>query len=340
MRTTHRSEPSGAGGKSVSPFRALQLSEGLGVTILLVLVVGVASVTARGFFTYTNITNTVIIASITAVTGFGMTFAIAMGGFDLSVGSVQSLTAITVAALLSVTNIPLAVTGALIVGLCIGLGNGLIISKLRVSPFVATFGMMSIVRGVSLLVTRGQSVLITNRPAFAALNVGKVLWIPVPFIIVLVVFAALYTVLKHTPFGRHVCAVGGNRKAAVASGLSVAKITIAVFGLVGITAGVSGVMLSSQLLIVDGTLGTGFELQTIAISVLGGTSLAGGSGNLLGTLIASLLIATISSALNILKVAAFYQYLYLGLLLVLALYLDTIRRDILAASILSRGERT
>jgi ribose transport system permease protein len=98
-------------------------------------------------------------------------------------------------------------------------------------------------------------------------------------------------------------------------------------------------MLSSQILIANGTLGTGFELQTIAISVLGGTSLAGGSGNLIGTLIASLLIATISSALNILKVAAFYQYLYLGLLLVLALYLDTVRRDILLASILGKGRR-
>lgn len=327
-----------SGSRTASPVRALQLSEGLGVSVLLILVVAAATVTARGFFTYTNITNTVIFASITAVTGFGMTFAIAVGGFDLSVGSVQSITAITVAALLSVTNIPFAIAGALLVGLCIGLANGLIISMLRVSPFVATFGMMSIVRGVALLATKGQSILITKSP-IAALNVGKVLWIPVPFIIVLVVFAVLYVVLHHTPFGRHVCALGGNRKAAVASGLSISRITIAVFGMVGLTAGVSGVMLSAQILIANGTLGTGFELQTIAISVLGGTSLAGGSGNLIGTLIASLLIATISSALNILKVAAFYQYLYLGLLLVLALYLDTVRRDILLASILGKGGR-
>ncbi|MGA2380575.1 MAG: ABC transporter permease [Spirochaetia bacterium] len=337
MKPIDRSDPVGRRRRTATSLRVLQFSESIGVTVLLILVVIAASVTARGFFTYTNITNTVIIASITAVTGFGMTFAIAMGGFDLSVGSVQSMAAITAAALLSGTNVPLAIAGALIVGLAIGLTNGLIISKLRVSPFVATFGMMSIIRGAALLVTRGQSVLITNQPAFAALNNGKMLWIPVPFIIVLVVFAVLYGVLRHTPFGRHVCALGGNRKAAIASGLRIDRITIAVFGMVGLTAGVSGVMLSSQLLIVDGTLGTGFELQTIAISVLGGTSLAGGSGNLVGTLIASLLIATISSALNILKVAAFYQYLYLGLLLVLALYLDTLRRDILAASILNTG---
>jgi len=321
---------------AASSVRFLQYFESFGVLLLLVLVVLVASTVARGFFTYTNITNTIIIASITAVTGFGMTFAIAMGGFDLSVGSVQALTAIASAMLLEVTSVPLAILGALVLGVALGALNGTLVSRLRMPAFVATFGMMSIVRGVALLVTRGQSVMITGRPGYAALNNGKVLAVPVPFIIVLVVFAFLYVLLRHTPFGRHACAIGGNRRAAIATGIHIETTTVLVFALVGLTAAVSGVMLSSQLLIVDGTLGTGFELQTIAISVLGGTSLAGGSGNLLGTLIASLLLATISSALNILKVEAFYQYLYLGLLLVLALYLDTLRRTFIANSILRR----
>ena len=265
-----------------------------------------------------------------------MTFAIAMGGFDLSVGSVQAFTAITAAALMQVTSMPLAILGALVVGVCLGLVNGVLITRLRVPAFVATFGMMSVIRGAALLVTKGQSVMITGHRSYAAINNGKLIGVPVPLLIVLIVFAVLYLLLKHTPFGRHVCAIGGNRKAALASGINIDRATVLVFGLVGFTAAISGVMLSSQLLIVDGTLGTGFELQTIAISVLGGTSLAGGSGNLVGTLIASLLLATISSALNILKVAAFYQYLYLGLLLVLALYLDTLRRDLIANSMLKR----
>ena len=254
----------------------------------------------------------------------------------MSVGSIQALTAITAAAILQVAGIPIAILGALAVGGAVGLVNGLFVAKFRMPAFVATFGMMSIVRGVALLVTNGQSVLITVKRDYSALNNGKILFIPVPFLIVLVVFAVLYVLLKHTPFGKHACAIGGNRKAAIASGIAVERTTILVFGLVGLTAAVSGVMLSSQLLIVDGTLGTGFELQAIAISVLGGTSLLGGSGNLLGTLVASLLIATITSALNILKVEAFYQYLYLGLLLVLALYLDTLRRALIAKSILQR----
>ena len=317
-------------------FRFFQLFESLGVLTLLLIVVIVASVIARGFFTYTNITNTIITASIAAVTGFGMTFAIAMGGFDLSVGSVQAFTAITAAALMQVASMPVAILGALVVGVCLGTINGVLITRLRVPAFVATFGMMSVIRGAALLVTRGQSVMITGRNGYAAINNGKLIGIPVPLLIVLVVFALLYALLRHTPFGRHVCAIGGNRRAAVASGIAIDRTTVLVFGLVGLTAAISGVMLSSQLLIVDGTLGTGFELQTIAISVLGGTSLAGGSGNLVGTLIASLLLATISSALNILKVAAFYQYLYLGLLLVLALYLDTLRRDLIATTMLRR----
>ena len=321
-----------------SPFtvRFFQFFESLGVLALLIIVIVVASIVANGFFTYTNITNTIIIASIAAVTGFGMTFAIAMGGFDLSVGSVQAFTAITAAALMQVTSMPLAILGALASGICLGLINGVLITRLRVPAFVATFGMMSVIRGGALLVTKGQSVMITGRGSYAAINNGKVIGVPVPLLIVLIVFGLLYFLMKHTPFGRHVCAIGGNRKAASASGINIDRTTLLVFGLVGLTAAISGVMLSSQLLIVDGTLGTGFELQTIAISVLGGTSLAGGSGNLLGTLIASLLLATISSALNILKVAAFYQYLYLGLLLVLALYLDTLRRDLIANSILRR----
>ena len=335
--TNHDSEQ---GGQAVPRLDALAhfmgVFESLGVLVLLVALVCAASIIAPGFSTYTNITNTIIMASITAAAGLGMTFAIAVGGFDLSVGSVQALTAIVAASLLAVASVPIAIIAALLTGLVLGLLNGVIITKLKIPAFVVTFGMMSIVRGVALLVTQGQSVMITKHPEFATLNNGKVLGVPVPFIIVLIVLAALYLILHHTPFGRHTCAIGGNRAAAIASGINVDRVTILVFGLVGVTAAISGVMLSSQLMIVDGTLGTGLELQAIAISVLGGTSLSGGNGNLVGTLLAALLLATIASALNILKVAAFYQYLFVGVLLIFALSIDTVRRIILAKVMLRR----
>jgi ribose/xylose/arabinose/galactoside ABC-type transport system permease subunit len=314
--------------------RVVQAAESFGVFVSLVVVVIGASIVAPGFFTYTNLTNTLIAASITAVTGLGMTFAIAMGGFDLSVGSVQVLTAIVAANLLSVIDPPLAILGALLTGLALGLVNGILISKLNLPAFVVTFGMMSIVRGIALLVTQGQSVMITKHIEFGLLNNGKVLGLPAPFITMMIVFFFLSVLLKQTPFGRHACAVGGNRAAAVASGVSIDRVTIAVFGLVGVTAAISGVMLSSQLMIVDATLGTGFELQAITVSVLGGTSLTGGHGNLIGTVFAAVLLATIASALNILKVVSFYQYLALGALLIFALAIDTARRALIDKSLL------
>jgi ribose transport system permease protein len=197
--------------------------------------------------------------------------------------------------------------------------------------------MMSVVRGVALLVTRGQSVMITKHIEFGLLNNGKILGLPVPFFIMMIVLIILSTLLKHTSFGRHACAVGGNRSAAVVSGINIDRVTIVVFGLVAVTAAISGVMLASQLMIVDATLGTGFELQAITVSVLGGTSLTGGHGNLIGTVFAALLLATIASALNILKVISFYQYLAMGALLIFALAIDTARRAFIARSLLSRA---
>jgi ribose/xylose/arabinose/galactoside ABC-type transport system permease subunit len=317
--------------------RFFQYFESLGVLAILLIVLTVTFVVAPAFFTPTNLTNLLITASIMAVTGFGMTIAIAMGGFDLSVGSVQALTAIAAASLLSIVSIPLAIVGALVVGLLVGILNGLLISKLRVPAFVTTLGMMSIIRGVALLYTKGQSVMIVGHDGYASLNIGKVLGIPVPLIIALIALGLTYILLQRTPFGRHVCAIGGNESAAIASGINLDVTTILVFGIVGVTAALSGVMLSSKLLIVDGTLGVGFELQAIAISVLGGTSLQGGNGNVLGTFFAALLLTVISSALNILKVESYYQYLALGLLLIFALSLDTLRHALISQVVRMRN---
>jgi ribose transport system permease protein len=311
-----------------SALRFFQLFESLGVLLMLIIVVALVSIVTPNFLRPNNLSSLAITAAIIAVPGLGMTLAIAMGGLDLSIGSIQALTACIAAGLLAVTDIPLTIGGTLLVGALVGLINGLIITRLRVPAFVATLGMMSILRGAALLITNGQSVLLMDEPEFARLNSAQLLGIPVPVIIALIVFAVFYVLLRHTPFGRHLCAIGGNEKAAQATGLKVDRVKIIVFMLVGMTAALSGVMLTAQLMIVDGTLGVGLELRAIAVAVLGGTSLAGGSGNLLGTLLASLLLSAISSALNILKVPPFYQYMALGLLLIIALSLDTLRRAI------------
>jgi len=320
-----------------SVLRFFQVFESVGVLAMLLIVVVAMSIINPVYLNLNNVINIVITASIISVVGMGMTMAVAMGGLDLSVGSIQALTACVAASLLDLTNIPLTIIGTLLLGMLIGMLNGVIISRLRVPAFVATLGMMSILRGAALLYTDGQSVLIMGHDDFASLNTGRLLGVPVPFVIALITLAVFYLLLKHTPFGRHVCAIGGNENASLATGLKVDRTRVLVFGLVGLSAALSGIMLSAQLLIVDGTLGTGLELQAIAVTVLGGTSLAGGSGNLPGTLLGSLLVAAISSAMNILRVPPFYQYLALGLLLILALSLDTLRRALVKRAMMGEA---
>jgi ribose transport system permease protein len=238
-----------------------------------------------------------------------------------------------VASLLTVIGLPLSIGATLLLGAAVGLINGLIVTRLHVPAFVATLGMMSVLRGAALLATDGQSILLMGQDELAWINSGQLLGVPIPIVIALTVFAVLWLVMRQTPFGQHVCAIGGNEKAARATGLRVDHVMVVVFMIVGVTAAMSGIMLTAQLLLVNGTMGVGLELRAIAVVVLGGTSLMGGNANLPGTLLAAVLLAVISSALNILKVEPFYQYLALGLLLILALGLDSLRRAVIRRAV-------
>ena len=313
--------------------RFFQLFENLGVLILIVLVVVLVSTATPNFLAPHNVSSVLVSAAIIAVPALGMTLALAMGALDLSIGSLQALAACVVAILLGTVGIPLSIGATLLLGAGVGLANGLIVTRLGVPAFVATLGAMSVLRGAALLITDGQSILLMDQADFARLNSGQVLGVPIPVLIALGVFALLWAVMRHTPFGQHVCAIGGNEQAAAVTGLKVDRIKVLVFVIVSTTAALSGVMLTSRYMIVDGTLGVGLELQAIAVVVLGGTSLMGGNANMFGTLLAAVLLAVINSALNILKVESFYQYLVLGLLLIFALSLDTLRRAIIKRAV-------
>jgi ribose/xylose/arabinose/galactoside ABC-type transport system permease subunit len=303
------------------------------VLLMIVVVVALVSVVTPGFVQPGNISSVLITAAILAVPALGMTLAIAMGALDLSIGSLQALTACTVASLLTVIGLPLSIGATLLLGAVVGLINGLLVTRLHVPAFVATLGMMSVLRGAALLATDGQSILLMGQDELAWINSGQLLGVPIPIVIALTVFAVLWVVMRQTPFGQHVCAIGGNEKAARATGLRVDRVKVAVFMIVGVTAAMSGIMLTAQLLLVNGTMGVGLELRAIAVVVLGGTSLMGGNANLPGTLLAAVLLAVISSALNILKVEPFYQYLALGLLLILALAIDALRRAVIKRAV-------
>jgi ribose/xylose/arabinose/galactoside ABC-type transport system permease subunit len=331
-QTTRRTTESGNRGIAIA-LRFFELFESLGVLVMIVLVVALVSTATPNFLQPHNVSSVLVSAAIIAVPALGMTLALAMGALDLSIGSLQALAACAVAILLGTLAIPLSIGATLLLGSLVGLVNGLIVTRLGVPAFVATLGMMSVLRGAALLITDGQSILLMDQPEFARLNTGQLLGVPIPVLTALGAFVVLWLVMRHTPFGQHVCAIGGNERAAIVTGLKVDRIKVLVFVIVGVTAALSGVMLTSRLMIVDGTLGVGLELQAIAVVVLGGTSLMGGNANLTGTMLAAVLLAVINSALNILKVESFYQYLALGLLLIFALALDTLRRAIVRRAV-------
>jgi ribose transport system permease protein len=298
--------------------------QNFGVLLVLLLVVVTTYALKSPFLGSDNVANVATNAAILAIVGFGMTLVIAMAGLDLSVGSVQAVAAILAAQVASSTGVLAALGVALAIGTAIGVINGVITAKLAVPAFIATLGVASVARGAGLIHVKGASVVVDN-DQFAQLGSGSVLGIPVPVIIALGTFALFVGILRHTRFGRHVIAVGGNRQAASNSGLRVDRLTIAVYAISGATAGLAGALLAAQLRNVDGSLGQGFELNVIAVAVIGGASLAGGRANMTGTLLAAILVSSISSALNILNVQSYYQYLAIGLLLIAALAFDSFR---------------
>jgi len=298
-----------------------------GVLLPFIVILALAIVLVPDFLSSANIRSILVNASIVAIVGYGMTLAIAIRGLDLSVGAAAALASVVTAGTINSLGAPVGVVVGLIVGLVVGLINGVLVAYLRIPAFVATLATMGVARGVALLYTGGQRITVSGT-GFRQLATGSVLGIPGPFLLAVLLCALTFLLLQRTGFGRHVCAVGGNPSAAREAGLNERRLTIIVFGLSGVAAGIAGVLITSQLGSVDATPIQGLELQAIAITVLGGTSLAGGAGNLPGTFIGALLLAMISASLNLRNIPGYYQYLALGLLLLLALGLDTLRQTV------------
>jgi len=298
-----------------------------GVLLPFVVIFILAVVLVPGFLSGANIRSVLVNASIVAIVGYGMTLAIAIRGLDLSVGAVAALSSVVTAGTINSVGAPLGVATGLIIGLVVGLINGLLVAFLRIPAFVATLATMGVARGVALLYSHGNRITISGT-GFRKLATGALLGVPGPFLLAVLLCALTFVLLERTRFGRHACAVGGNPAAAREAGLNERRLTIVVFGLSGLAAGIAGVLITSQLGSVDATPIQGLELQAIAIAVLGGTSLAGGSGNLPGTFIGALLLSMISASLNLRNIPGYYQYLALGVLLLLALGLDTLRQSV------------
>ncbi|MDZ5441554.1 ABC transporter permease [Micromonospora sp. 4G57] len=297
------------------------------LAVPLVLIAVVLTVATDRFLSVDNLTNVVVAAGIVAIPGLAMTLCIAMGEFDLSVGSTVSLTgAVTCTWIVGGHPAGLAMVVGLLVGAAVGLLNGLVVTKLGVTPFIATLATLVIVRGVSLAYTGGRDAIVSSS-TLKFLAAGRVFGVPMPVVLTAVTALAAWWVVNRTRFGRWVCAIGSNREAARMSGLPVDRVRTTVYVIVGVAGGIWGLLISSQLQKGSGQLGLGFELDAITIVVIGGTSLLGGRASVVGTLLGAVLIETIRNGLNLLNTPPAYQRISIGLLLVVALTIQALRRN-------------
>ncbi|MCA0984257.1 ribose ABC transporter permease [Halobacillus yeomjeoni] len=296
----------------------------LGPLIGLILIMTILGFMSENFFTVNNLLNLLRQISINALIAFGMTFVILTGGIDLSVGSILAFgSALTAGMLASGMDPLLAVFIGLLAGLAMGAFNGLIITKGKVAPFIATLATMTIFRGATLVYTDGRPITgLSDSFAFEMIGRGYVFGIPFPGILMIIIFFILFLLLRKTVFGRQVYAVGGNEEASILSGIKADRVKIWVYSLTGMLSVLAGIILTSRLNSAQPTAGTMYELDAIAAVVLGGTSLAGGRGRIVGTLIGALIIGVLDNGLNLLNVSSFYQQIVKGGVILLAVLLD------------------
>ncbi|WP_420832921.1 ABC transporter permease [Sporohalobacter salinus] len=288
---------------------------------LIVLVIGL-SFASDYFLTVHNLINVARQISINAILAFGMTFVILTSGIDLSVGSMLALSSIITASLLTGGYpIFIAILAGLLVGTLLGLANGLMVAKAKMPAFIVTLGMMAIARGLTLDYSNGRPISGFDE-GFRIIGAGHIGFIPIPVIVMILILLICYIILKKTPFGRYIYAIGGNENAAKLSGINTDVVKTSAYVISGFLAGVSGVILAARLNSAQPTAGTGYELNAIAAVVLGGTSLAGGRGNIIGTIIGALIIGILHNGLNLLDVSSFYQSVAKGAVILVAVFLD------------------
>ena len=303
----------------------LKLYEKIGIFILIVLAGIFLAIASPNFLKTDTILNIITQGTYGVIVGFGMVLAITSGGFDLSVDAVVGLTSVFLSLLIPNIGIPSAIILSILISFFVGFLNGLIITKFGVNPLITTLSMATIIRGASLLIAKGRQIPISVEK-FTVICTGKLIGVPNPIWIMLVLFILFFLLLNQTPYGRHICAIGSNESAARISGLNVTFVKIMVYILVSFTASINGVIRTSQAMIGIPSMAPGFTLLVITITILGGTSLSGGKGNLIGAVFAGIFISMIYYGLNLIGVQYFYQLLSVGLVLLFALFVDGLRK--------------
>lgn len=274
------------------------------------------------FFSVSNILNVLRQVAVVAILAVGMTFVILTGGIDLSVGAVMALAGTIGAGLMVHFGLPgwLGLLAGVGIGIGLGMFNGLLVAWGRMPAIIVTLATMGIARGIGLIYSGGYP--ISGLPSWISwFGVGRIGIVPVPVVIMLIIYALAWVLLQRTPFGRHVYAIGGNELAARLSGVKTGRVKLAVYAISGLTASLAAVILTGRLMSGQPNAGVGFELDAIAAVVLGGTAIAGGRGLILGTLIGAVLLGILSNGLNLMGINPYLQDIIKGFIILLAIYI-------------------
>lgn len=292
------------------------------LAFIVIFIVISMSIVSEAFMTVANITNILRQISLNGILAIGMSFVILTGGIDLSVGSVVAIAGVVCGSLLQKGTPTMGVIWvALFFSLIIGCLNGYLISYVGFQPFIATLSTMTIGRGAALAYADGKPFVISDS-AFKVIGQGKVWGIPVPIILLLIVCIAGLVLLNTTTFGRYVFAIGGNKEAARFSGVRTRRIEFAVYVISAICAWLVGIILAARISSGQPTAGEAYEMDAIAATAIGGTSMSGGTGSLYGTILGFTIIGLLSNSMNLLNINSFYQQIVKGTLIIIAVFLD------------------
>ncbi|MDR0376293.1 MAG: ABC transporter permease [Spirochaetaceae bacterium] len=302
----------------------------LAFTALIVLIIIFSILSPNYFLRYSNVVTILLMTAVNGILAVGISFIIVTGGIDLSIGTVMTFASVMAGVFITMLGLPVfvGILAAVVAGAVCGFINGVSIAKLKLPPFIATLGMMNITKGLNLIVSGTKPVYFSDTPVFGTIATRPILGIPLGVLIFFGVAVVASFILSKTVIGRYTFAIGSNEEAAKLSGINTDAWKIAIYSMSGAFFGIAGIVMASRLNSAQPALGPGYEMDAIAAAVIGGASLSGGEGSILGTVIGAFIITVLTNGLRILSVPQEWQMVVTGLIVIGAVYLDIVRRKI------------
>ncbi|WP_339248781.1 ABC transporter permease [Paenibacillus sp. FSL R10-2796] len=295
----------------------------------LIILVIVFSISSSNFFQFSNLVGILVSTAVIGVLALGATFVIITGGIDLALGTVMTFSSVMVGVIITFWGlpVPLGIVGGILAGVLCGFISGLMVAKMNIPPFIATLAIMMVTKGLSLVITGAKPIYFNDDPIFAKIAMGKMIpGIPNTIVIFLLLGMIASIILSKTIIGRYNFALGSNEEATRLSGVNTVKWKIIIYSITGIFSGIAGILMASRLNSAQPSLGTGYELEAIAAVVIGGTSLSGGVGSILGTIIGALIMSVLTNGLQIMSVSQEWRTVIVGVVIIIAVYADILRR--------------